>query len=255
MNFNTNVSNISYSIQAATPLYMPLTIQPVSSHSPSIGGQWSPFSTPSFSPYQSSVSNRSYFQYSAFVSPISSSSRAFTPKLDGSGGKRPIFRSNHMAGPSNSSEPAAKSQLSVKSPCFTDRTSHFNNGAYFKPANQQPTQSPRFKSENLPFQSPQNRVPKRSDQVDMSSYIQQAAAQRAMGGRVKICTFCKTNGEIELIYTSHALKDNDDKITCPILMRHACPICGASGEKTHTRKYCPVLQKQQRFEMLNKIAQ
>ncbi len=68
------------------------------------------------------------------------------------------------------------------------------------------------------FQS--TKLPKRSEQVDMTEYIRQAKLQRAMGGRAKLCTFCKTNGESEDIYTSHSLKDATDKITCPILMTH-----------------------------------
>ena len=96
-------------------------------------------------------------------------------------------------------------------------------------------------------------LPKRSEQIDMSDIIRHAAIQRALGGRVKLCTFCKTNGESEAIYTSHSLKDSNDKITCPILMRYACPVCGATGEQTHTKKYCPVLQKKLRHEMLKKV--
>ncbi len=76
-------------------------------------------------------------------------------------------------------------------------------------------------------------LPKRSEQIDMSDVIRQAAIQRALGGRVKMCTFCKTNGESYEIYTSHSLKDSTDKITCPILVRYACPVCGATGEQTH----------------------
>ncbi len=97
------------------------------------------------------------------------------------------------------------------------------------------------------------KLPKRSDQVDMTEFIRHATIQKAMGGRSKMCTFCKTNGEPEIIYTSHSLKDASDKITCPILQRYVCPDCGATGEKTHTKKYCPVLQKKLRMEMLKKL--
>jgi hypothetical protein len=38
--------------------------------------------------------------------------------------------------------------------------------------------------------------PKRSDQVDMRRYIEEAAAMRAQGHRLKACTFCKSNGEV-----------------------------------------------------------
>ena len=98
------------------------------------------------------------------------------------------------------------------------------------------------------------RLPKRSAQVNMNEIIQQAERLRAMGGRSRMCTFCKTNGESEEIYTSHSLKDTGDKITCPILLEYRCEICGARGEKSHTKKYCPVLQKKVRLQMLEKLA-
>ncbi|EDV22801.1 uncharacterized protein TRIADDRAFT_9546, partial [Trichoplax adhaerens] len=53
------------------------------------------------------------------------------------------------------------------------------------------------------------------------------------------CVFCRNNGEHEDVYTSHQLKDADGKITCPILKAYTCPICGATGENSHTIKYCP----------------
>ena len=106
----------------------------------------------------------------------------------------------------------------------------------------------------LNYNNESPKLPKRSEQIDLSEFIRNASVQKALGGRSKLCTFCKTNGEREEIYTSHSLKDAADKITCPILMRYACPVCGATGEKTHTKKYCPVLQKRLRMEMLNKIA-
>ncbi|XP_022094328.1 nanos homolog 1-like [Acanthaster planci] len=53
------------------------------------------------------------------------------------------------------------------------------------------------------------------------------------------CVFCKNNGESEMVYASHVLKDGDGKITCPILRAYTCPLCGASGDFSHTIKYCP----------------
>lgn len=97
------------------------------------------------------------------------------------------------------------------------------------------------------------RLPKRSDNIDMTDLIRTASIQKANGGRVKLCTFCRTNGEVEQIYMSHSLKDSSDRITCPILQRYVCPDCGATGEKTHTKKYCPVLQKKLRMEMLRNL--
>lgn len=102
--------------------------------------------------------------------------------------------------------------------------------------------------------NPIPKLPKRSQQIDMSEVIRNAEIQKAFGGRSKLCTFCKTNGECETIYTSHSLKDASDKITCPILLNYSCPECGAAGSKSHTKKYCPVLQKRLRMQMLQKMA-
>jgi protein nanos 1 len=44
-----------------------------------------------------------------------------------------------------------------------------------------------------------------------------------------VCVFCRNNGENELIYTSHSLKDSVGNVTCPILRAYQCPICGATG--------------------------
>ena len=96
-------------------------------------------------------------------------------------------------------------------------------------------------------------MPKRSEQIDLKDLIRRSEAQRMMGGRSKLCTFCKTNGESEAIYTSHALKDYTDRITCPILLKYSCPICGATGAKVHTKKYCPVLQRRLRLDLINNI--
>ena len=107
---------------------------------------------------------------------------------------------------------------------------------------------------NQNFTSNKNKLPKRSQQIDMSNVIRNAELQKAYGGRIKICTFCKTNGETVLVYSSHSLKDVSDKITCPILLNYSCPECGAAGQRSHTKKYCPVLQKRLRMEMLKKLS-
>ena len=108
-------------------------------------------------------------------------------------------------------------------------------------------------SHSIEAKSNNKSLPIRSENIDMTDFIRQAAIQRAFGGRAKMCTFCKSNGECQQIYTSHTLKDSNDKITCPILLKYACPICGATGEQTHTKKYCPVLQKKLKLQMINKM--
>lgn len=57
------------------------------------------------------------------------------------------------------------------------------------------------------------------------------------------CVFCKNNGEPLSVYGSHVLKDQCGRVTCPILRRYTCPICGCSGDLAHTLKYCPLNSK------------
>ena len=66
-----------------------------------------------------------------------------------------------------------------------------------------------------------------------------------------ICIFCKNNGESEEIFKSHALKDLSGKVTCPLLMCHQCPVCGATGQNAHTLKYCKKFINSKRIAFLN----
>lgn len=58
------------------------------------------------------------------------------------------------------------------------------------------------------------------------------------------CRFCKQNGESPRVYRSHTLKSANGSVVCPILRNYTCPICGATGDDAHTRRYCPVLRRQ-----------
>ncbi|XP_054854933.1 nanos homolog 2 [Eublepharis macularius] len=59
------------------------------------------------------------------------------------------------------------------------------------------------------------------------------------------CNFCKHNGESKKIYSSHPLKREDGTVVCPILRNYTCPLCGATSDKAHTLKYCPLNQGKQ----------
>lgn len=218
MNFdNQFYSSFNYTAQSLNLSQLaPLTIIPVASaQTESI---WSPFSTPSFSPYGA---KETCFQYSSF-SPNPQVTHSYQERFS-----RPFSSKNSPA-------------RSIWSENINIQLN--SSGSQFKP---------KFLDAN----KPEARLPKRSDHVDMSDTIKQAALHRALGGRAKLCTFCKSNGECEEIYTSHSLKDSSDKITCPILQKYSCPVCGASGEQTHTKKYCPMLQKRNRLDMLKKLSQ
>lgn len=56
-----------------------------------------------------------------------------------------------------------------------------------------------------------------------------------------LCRFCQTNGEDKARYTSHNLRTDDGKVSCPVLREYCCPICkNKGGDYAHTVKYCPL---------------
>jgi len=61
------------------------------------------------------------------------------------------------------------------------------------------------------------------------------------GKEVKHCSLCFHNGEPEEFYSSHNLKTRDGRVvTCPVLRKFVCNICGATADRAHTLRYCPL---------------
>lgn len=58
------------------------------------------------------------------------------------------------------------------------------------------------------------------------------------------CVLCKKNCKPKSFYSTHVLKANNGVVICPILREFTCPRCGATGDRAHTLRFCPVARKE-----------
>lgn len=107
-------------------------------------------------------------------------------------------------------------------------------------------------TDHLPQAVPAEAAPSRSRlrqaaharEADSAHPRRRAAAppggKAGKGQQPRECAFCKRNGETRSFASTHVVRDSfTGLVVCPILRKHTCELCGATGDFSHTRSYCP----------------
>ncbi|KAF7495169.1 Nanos -like protein 1 [Sarcoptes scabiei] len=80
-------------------------------------------------------------------------------------------------------------------------------------------------------------------------YAQCQSNASSIGGKKMYCAFCKNLPKERSNYQTHWLKDNEKRVTCPILRAFNCPLCNNNGgDNAHTIRFCPVKRQRLAFE-------
>ena len=89
----------------------------------------------------------------------------------------------------------------------------------------------------FPLPPPRNAAAGQS--VNLSRHHEQNSKNNE-ASKMPVCAFCRNNGESREFYSSHTLRDDRGLTTCPILRAYTCPLCNATGDQSHTIKYCSI---------------
>uniref|UniRef100_A0A1I7YEU6 Nanos-type domain-containing protein n=1 Tax=Steinernema glaseri TaxID=37863 RepID=A0A1I7YEU6_9BILA len=66
----------------------------------------------------------------------------------------------------------------------------------------------------------------------------------------QFCTLCEARQHPKSVYTSHCLRDEQNRASCPVLRAKVCPVCQATGDNAHDVFFCPA-RKDQRTAYMN----
>uniref|UniRef100_A0A914CNY5 Nanos-type domain-containing protein n=1 Tax=Acrobeloides nanus TaxID=290746 RepID=A0A914CNY5_9BILA len=118
------------------------------------------------------------------------------------------------------------------------------NGATYENYSQnEENETPLNEQENANFDEnagqdvPQN-WRKTLDQIQEENLPNDMGASTYAEKRIE-CSYCRTSGESESVYSSHSLLSPDGKIICSKLQEIGCSICHATGDDVHFERTCP----------------
>ncbi|VEL08586.1 unnamed protein product [Protopolystoma xenopodis] len=84
----------------------------------------------------------------------------------------------------------------------------------------------------------------REMQFQLATFLNRFArwSQNLSETSVELCVFCRNNDQPYEFYTGHKVRDQQGRVSCPVLRQFTCPVCKATGDQAHTIRYCPVVE-------------